>query len=389
MRQEELEKLRKDIREYEDRIARSKREERSTVGRLDDYDNQTTLIKRLVSHLSAQVDVNQQEIQSAKRDLLAAQKALERIKERYTRSIVQIYKRGPIHDTELLLSSMSLNQMFIRAKYLRAYASKHRVDADEVNARRRMVEEKKTILEDKVDRQQKTIDEKQHEEGVLQRKIVEHQDLLDKVRKDKLAYQQELKRKQAAAARIERLIADLIERERLKRLAEAKKKNTSLANADRSAKSRRFDNKITSLPDRPISETAFGRLKGRLPWPVSQGALSGGFGEQVNPRLGTVTSSLGIDINTPVGSSVRAVADGSVSVISFIPGYGNIIILSHEDGFYTVYAHVTDVSVREGQRVKAGNTIARSGESLAGPVVHFEVRRQRQIHNPLHWLAGR
>jgi murein hydrolase activator len=94
------------------------------------------------------------------------------------------------------------------------------------------------------------------------------------------------------------------------------------------------------------------------------------------------------DATTSDVEAVTSVADGRVSVISFIPGYGNIII-SHEDGFYTVYAHVTEVSVSENQRVKAGQGIAHSGEGLSGPLIHFEVRRQRQIHNPLTWLAKR
>ena len=109
----------------------------------------------------------------------------------------------------------------------------------------------------------------------------------------------------------------------------------------------------------------------------------------MNPRLGTVTSSPGIDIKTPAGSTVKAVADGTVSVISFIPGYGNIIIISHDDGFYTVYAHVTDVSVHKEQRVKAGQGIAQSSEGLSGPLIHFEVWRQRKNQNPLNWLARR
>jgi murein hydrolase activator len=389
LKQEELDKLRKDIQEYERRIAQSRKEERSARDRIDDFGKQTTLIKQLVSHLNAQVDFNQREIDAAQKNLAVARKSLDQMKEQYGRSIVHAYKQGQAHDTELLLSASSLNQMFIRAKYLRAFTAKHRVDINELNARRKAVEEQKSALEDKVVHQQKAIGEKHQEEGVLKHKIAEHQDLLEKARQDKFAYQQELKRKQAAAAKIERLIADLIERERMKRLAAMKKKSPSLADNNRGSSSRRFDDKISALPDRPISQTAFGRLRGRLPWPVSQGSLSGGFGDQVNPRLGTVTSSLGIDIKTPVGSTVKSVADGRVSVISFIPGYGNIIIISHEDGFYTVYAHVTEVSVSENQRVKAGQGIAHSGEGLSGPLIHFEVRRQRQIHNPLTWLAKR
>jgi murein DD-endopeptidase MepM/ murein hydrolase activator NlpD len=102
-----------------------------------------------------------------------------------------------------------------------------------------------------------------------------------------------------------------------------------------------------------------------------------------------VIPNIGIDVATSPGDAVRVVADGIVSAVSFIPVYGNLLIVFHDDGFRTVYAHLSSISVREGQRVKAGQTIARSALSADGAQIHFGVWRDRSKLNPLSWLAGR
>lgn len=377
-KQQELEGLREQIRKFEDRIRESQKRERSTLIRLDDYDRQTTLIRSLVSRLTEDIAENQNEIAIAQLNLATAENELRKLKREFARIIVGMYKRGRTHDTELLLSSQNVNEMFIRSKYLKAYSERQRRQAEEIRKRKKEIELQKMMLEEKLREQQLSIHEKRSEEGVLRKRVTEQRGLLDKVRQDKQSYETQLRRKQAAARKIERMISDLIERERKKlesaRRAEAKKEGKP---------------KPTPLPSVPISNTKFGRLRGRLPWPVAQGAVVESFGEHVNPRLGTVTISNGIDIALPVGSQVRSVADGTVSMISFIAGFGNLLIVSHDDGFMTVYAHLSEILVRKDKRVTAGQVIARSGEGVSGPRLHFELWYKRLKQDPLHWLTKR
>jgi murein hydrolase activator len=388
LKQEELEKLRHDIQEYEARLARSRKQERSTLERLDDFGRQTDLIKRLVSHLNVQVNDDERSVQAAQSNLKDAETSLEKLQSRYARSVVNAYKRGKLHDTELLLSSTSLNQMFIRAKYLRAFTARQRAEAIQIRERKREIEARKRELEDRLATRQQTLTEKHREESRLKGKVEEHKTLLDKVRQDKAEYQRELGRKQAAAAKIERLIADLIENDRMRRADERRKKGTSTASG-RHAGSSKAETEISDLPSRAISQTAFGRLKGRLPWPVVQGVLVGTFGNQVNPRFGTVMFSNGIDIKAPTGAAVRSVADGIVRRLFFIPGYGNLVIINHNDDFHTVYTHLSNIAVRMEQKVKAGQTIARVSDGVSGSQIHFELWRSKQKQNPLSWLSGR
>lgn len=393
LRQEELEKIRSDIREYEKRLASGKARERSTLERLDDMGRQTSLIRTLLANLNAQIEENERDIQHAKTAIDAAERELARLKAAYGRSIVSVYKRGRLHDTELLLSSRSLNLMIIRSRYLKSFTLRQRAQADEIRTKKDALTEQKIELESKLQAQQQRVGEKKREESVLAQRTAEHKVLLDQVRKDNAQALDLLRRRQAAANRIERLIADMVERDRQKQLAAAAARTKSSKGAKGakggSTSTASAGSRIADLPSVPISATVFGRLKGRLPWPVTSGAVVGGFGEQIHKRLGTVTVSNGIDIEVPPGTAVRSIADGTVSSISFIPVFGSLIIINHDDGFRTVYAHVTDIAVSMNQRVKAGAVIARSGEGVIGPQVHFELWRDRAKQNPLNWLAPR
>ncbi|MCZ7556756.1 MAG: M23 family metallopeptidase [Bacteroidia bacterium] len=126
-----------------------------------------------------------------------------------------------------------------------------------------------------------------------------------------------------------------------------------------------------------------------LPWPVSSGSVVKQFGDQINPVLGTVTHNPGIDISVPVGSPVMSVAPGKVSLIESIPGYGNIVILEHDNAVFSVYAHLSEISLTKGDAVAAQQVIAMSGESIDGPGLHFELWHQRQKQNPLLLLEQR
>jgi murein DD-endopeptidase MepM/ murein hydrolase activator NlpD len=213
--------------------------------------------------------------------------------------------------------------------------------------------------------------------------------VLKKIRKNKKTYQRELNRKMGAFQQIEKLIADLIEKEQIrKEREETERRERELAVA-------REHEQVKSIPSpalKPVelkTSFAFVQQRGKLRWPVIHGSVQSRFGNQTHPVLKTVTQNTGIDIATPVGSDVLAVADGEVAVLSFIPGFGNVLILNHYNGYRTVYAHLSDVSVTESQRITEGTVIAKSGDTVAGAILHFEIWKEREKQNPEWWLAKR
>ncbi len=134
----------------------------------------------------------------------------------------------------------------------------------------------------------------------------------------------------------------------------------------------------------------FGTLRGRLPWPT-EGRIVASFGAQVHPRFGTRTFRNGVDIEAPEGKDVAAVYAGNVIYTGWFKGYGNLIILDHGNEYYTLYAHVAEIEVKEGEDVRQGQRIGTVGDtgSLTGPRLYFEVRYQGKAQDPADWLRQR
>jgi murein DD-endopeptidase MepM/ murein hydrolase activator NlpD len=139
-------------------------------------------------------------------------------------------------------------------------------------------------------------------------------------------------------------------------------------------------------PDPSPSPAAAGASAVRRPgaplaWPL-QGVLYGRYGVRGGRRHD------GIDIAAPEGTPVLAAAAGRVIYAGEQAGYGALVILKHDDGLVTLYAHNSRVLVSEGDRVRSGQPISRVGETgrTTGPHLHFEVREGTRPRNPLLFL---
>jgi murein DD-endopeptidase MepM/ murein hydrolase activator NlpD len=117
-------------------------------------------------------------------------------------------------------------------------------------------------------------------------------------------------------------------------------------------------------------------------WPVTTGVLSSRFGSRGEGHHD------GVDISCAEGTPVRAARAGRVLYSDTLRGYGNLIILEHDGGWATVYAHNRENRARVGQAVRQGDVIAAVGESgkTSGPNLHFEVRKDNVACNPLFFL---
>jgi murein DD-endopeptidase MepM/ murein hydrolase activator NlpD len=123
-------------------------------------------------------------------------------------------------------------------------------------------------------------------------------------------------------------------------------------------------------------------------YPVTTGYIGSGYGARTDPINGSVEHHMGLDFDAPVGSAIRAVADGVVSWSGERTGYGNVVEVDHGNGYMTRYAHNRKNLVRVGQRVHAGEEIAYVGETgrATGPHCHFEVWLHGKPVNPLSYV---
>jgi lipoprotein NlpD len=119
-------------------------------------------------------------------------------------------------------------------------------------------------------------------------------------------------------------------------------------------------------------------------WPLANGTLTSTFG----PRGESFHD--GIDIGAPPGSPVHAAREGHVIYSDTLRGYGNVVIVEHDGGYATVYAHNEENLVHAGDPVRQGDTLARLGNTgrTSGPNLHFEVRKDNIARNPIYFLPG-
>lgn len=120
-------------------------------------------------------------------------------------------------------------------------------------------------------------------------------------------------------------------------------------------------------------------------WPV-RGKIISGFGPKENGL-----KNEGINIAVPEGTSIRAAADGVVAYAgNELKGYGNLVLIRHDSGYVTAYAHAKELFVKRGDTVKRGDVIAKAGQtgSVSSPQLHFEVRKGAVALDPMKFLSS-
>ncbi len=138
----------------------------------------------------------------------------------------------------------------------------------------------------------------------------------------------------------------------------------------------------------PINAAVGAAEKLEYQFPVA-GRLSSDFGNRIHPIDKKVKFHAGLDLAVNRGTSVEASATGVVSFAGRSGGYGNLVVIQHSDGRETRYAHLERPLVAEGDRVAAGQQIGLSGSTgrSTGPHLHFEIRENGKVLNPLSILT--
>ncbi|MEH6365918.1 MULTISPECIES: M23 family metallopeptidase [Pseudomonas] len=138
------------------------------------------------------------------------------------------------------------------------------------------------------------------------------------------------------------------------------------------------------LAERRLSESEY--LAGQ---PVLQGYISSHYGRRTDPLTGRSSVHKGVDFAAKAGSPVVAVAAGVVTFSGVKRGYGNVVEISHADGYTTLYGHNRRNMVQVGDLVKRGQTIAQVGSTgrSTGYHVHFEVTSKGRVVNPTTYIA--
>jgi septal ring factor EnvC (AmiA/AmiB activator) len=361
----ELEEIRRQAAEKREAAKRLRGQEVKEVGQLKRTEralSQTRqrlrLLQRRRQNLDSQLEITRINVQRSM-ESLAGQRA------RLAKRLRDIYKFGPAREVEVLLSTQSFGQLLARWDYLLMIAEQDRLLLEDVRSRKEEVETLERRLQDHLVQIDRTARQTTSENRRLAAQREERQTVVRNIQNQRAAYEAAAEELEKTARAVQKLIAQL----ELKRRQEAERAR---------AQGREVQ---------PYTGD-FARGQGALDWPV-RGSLVGHFGPEKHPRFGTTTLNNGVDIATPIGTPVHAVAKGRVDYTSEDYGtYGQMVIVNHGDGYYTLYCHLSEIRVSVGQEVVAAQVVGLSGDtgSLKGAILHFEVRRGGSALNPEDWL---
>lgn len=370
----------------------------STV-RVKTIDTRLDSIGGAITHTSDSIALLEHELDDLRRAYASAMNAIQPSGERL----------NVIH---FLFSAENFSEAWSRLRYLRRFGEWRRRKAEDITVQmdriaerrihltrlrhnqdvmRREAENERRSLQTKQDESKKLVASLRREDSRLRSQLVEQQ-------KRELALDRELER--IIAAEQERMARE--EAERKRREAAAKKGGKAPAtptsgpkgggpepvSSDDAASARAATQ--TAANTSPSALTgSFAANKGRLLFPVAgKYKVVRPFGRHPHPTLPhVVLDNSGIDIETGVGATARAVFKGTVSAIFHQPGYGAIVMLRHGK-YLTVYAGLSSVTVAKGQSVGAGQTLGSVAEGSRPGFgqLHFEVRNEKSKLNPSNWV---
>jgi len=382
-KKDELSSIRRQITDLENQVKQKSKNEKETYTTLANYDKQKFLLNKLINNLHQEENEKQKEITKSQAEITALGNEIKTLKENYSKYVVSIYKYGKPEELALIFDSNSFQQALLRFKYLQKFTEKRKDDLEELKAGINRLTKIKLRLQKEKKEKELLAKQKEEEQNILREKMKEGQKILAAIRHDKTELRNEINAKKGAELKIKSLIAKLIDEENRKR-----------EEAERLAKSKSDGKNKTTIPegnyDIDLSTSGFSSftvLKGKLNWPVQKAKIIRQFGENRNSKLNTVSLNYGVDMKVLFDLNVKVVADGVVSAIDWIPGYGSVIIVTHKGDFRTVYSHLGEIFVNEGDKLISGNLIGKVGESLEGNVLHFEIWNSRNNQDPEIWLA--
>jgi septal ring factor EnvC (AmiA/AmiB activator) len=346
--------------------------------------NQLKLVRKQVATRRELVAESEREIRALSDTIAARQAAAERLRERlatmesyYRKLIRNAYKNRDARVWySLLLSSKNFGQATRRYVYLRDLSGTMNSQARRLQAMRRALEDdlaRLTMLKEEAEAVRKA---REQDLQSLRQEELRSDRLVADLQKDKNRYQKELntKRKQVEALNreIERIIAQAVEEARKKEAASKQQ-----GNRQTTTKSTQQDIKLSG---------EFAANKGKLPWPAD-GPVVETFGKHNHPVYTTLVmpANNGVNIGLSPDAEVKAVYDGEVKRIIVMPGYGRCILVQHGD-YFTFYCKLGHVDVKNGDKVKTGQTLGRIDTLDGQTELHFEVWKEKEPENPELWL---
>ena len=324
----------------------------------------------LISSLESEVGTINREIGETENSISQLSRENNKNKEEYARLIYFAYRNHTDYEKLMyIMAGATISQSYQRYKYLK-YISDYRVrKAGEIDSIIAELDLKRETLNRLKDEKLGVMQEKEGEQEQLVGQRRQESALINNLKIKEAQLRKEIEEKERIAGELEKRIREIIEEE-------ARKLNSA--------------NIYSALtPEQELVGRDFEKNRGKLPWPVTKGIITVGYGTHEVPGLvGSNVKNNGIDITSSPGTEVRAVFEGDVTKVFAILGANYTVLIRHGE-YLSVYQNLINVRVKTGDKVQTkqalGEAFTDSNENLAS--LHFEVWKERTILNPEEWIS--
>jgi septal ring factor EnvC (AmiA/AmiB activator) len=359
---EELDRIRQERADLEHKMLELRANVHDLSEEVANLNARRAATERLVDALDRQLASINGEVDDASNNMAHAESELLEKRATLKRRLVDIYKRGPLFTTEVLLSAQSFGELVARYKYLHMLALHDRALVGRVEQLRNQV----ALDHERLVRLQEALEQNRNDKRMEE----------DNLRDLELERTAKLDNARMSARRTEQSL------DRLRRT------ETQLANAIAAFEAERRRSEGSRGSFARSTSTIKTSDYGNLDWPVD-GPLVYSYGKAQTASNATIRWN-GVGIRAAIGTSVRAVAAGTVVSVGSLGTYGTTVIVEHGGGDYSIYGSLGHADVRLHQSVVKGDQIGTVGVSDPDlpPHLHFEIRHGGPAVDPASWLRG-
>ncbi len=395
------ERLNREIEQLNQSLRHTSSDRSLSLKQVNALNAQLRLREQKISTISSEIRLINNQIASHNKTIQNLRNQLAKLRKDYEGMILFAFRnRNAYNKMMFIFASKDFNQAFKRVKYLQQFNESRKERAKEIEDTQKEIALKVAQLESSKKEQATLLSEQQQERKTISTEQGKQSQVLSALTQQEKQFKQELQKKQQEDARLARAIQSAIRREieEQRRLEEEARRAAIALEAERSGRTVKeveAENPVTRKSDTEVLAATpaaaklsadFAGNRGRLPWPVTQGIITQGFGRHTYGRNVTVNNT-GINIRTTNGSPVKAIFSGTV--LTVVNPQGNYAVVISHGKYFTIYQNLRNSTVKKGQKVEAGQTL---GEALVDPndgtsEVHFELWEGAAPINPEPWLA--
>ena len=362
--QKQQKKLQQDIENTNKMLKQTKRDESATLNKLQLIGENIKTQRQLIHTLDNEITALDAEMTTLTNTRDSLQLVLEQYKLDYAEMVRQShYARMQQSPLLFLLSSDSFQQLARRARYLQEFAHYRQQQEARIENTQAEIDTQNEQLQEHKNDKQATLATRKREQENLKRDERKQQNMLNQLKSKEKDLSKKLQQQQKKVNELNKKIDEMV-----------RKQATT---------------KSSLTKEQQLVAGGFEANKGRLPWPVEKGMISGHFGKQQHPVYSQVTiDNKGIYLQTTSGSKARAVYKGDVTSC-FMIGNTYAVIIQHGN-YRTVYSNLCKLSVKQGDKVEPKQqigTIYTDPEQDQKTELYFQIYKDRDILNPELWIA--